>query len=83
MAVPEEHKEKVRQYFERVELIATKIKGAMLKSPALSVNIEDKDSEILLLANKQAAEELGFSYHPWPFGETSGTHFEPIGEQNG
>jgi hypothetical protein len=83
MVVPVEHRVQVRQYFERVELIASKIRSAMAKSPALGLTIAEKDTEILLLANKQAAEELGFSYHPWPFSDTEPTHYEEIGEQNG
>jgi len=83
MVVPVEHRIRVRQYFERVEIIANRIRSAMLKSPALSATIAEKDTEILLLANKQAAEELGFSYHPWPFLDTEPTHYEELGEQNG
>jgi hypothetical protein len=83
MVVPVEHRVQVRQYFERVESIANKIRGAMLKSPVLAATIAEKDTEILLLANKQAAEELGFSYHPWPFSDTEPTHYEELGEQDG
>jgi hypothetical protein len=83
MVVPVEHRIQVRQYFERVEIIANKIRSAMAKSPVLGLTIAEKDTEILLLANKQAAEELGFSYHPWPFSDTEPTHYEEIGEQNG
>ena len=83
MAVPEEHRQRVMQYFARVEYIANQIKADMSKNPIMAESIQEKDTEILLLANRFAEEQLGFSYYPWPFTDTEPTHYEPIGEQNG
>jgi hypothetical protein len=83
MAVPEEHREKVMQYFARVEYISNQIKADMSKNPVMAATIVEKDIEITRLANQFAAEQLGFSYYPWPFSDTEPDHYEPIGEQNG
>jgi hypothetical protein len=83
MAIPVEHREQVLQYFELVETISNLMKAEMFNNVSQAPLLAQVESQILLEANAKAAEILGFSYHPWPFGETSETHFETTGEQNG
>lgn len=83
MAIPEEHREQVTKYFELVETISNLMKSEMFRDVSQAPLLAQIESQILLEANARAAQVLGYSYYPWPFGETSETHFEPIGEQNG
>lgn len=83
MAIPVEHREQVVQYFELVETIANLMKTEMFKNISQAPLLAQVENQIFLEANARAKEQLGFSYHPWPFGETSETHYEEIGEQNG
>ena len=83
MAIPEEHREQVQKYFELVDTISNLMKTEMFKNVSQAPLMAQLETQILVDANAKAAEVLGYSYYPWPFGETSETHFEPIGEQNG
>lgn len=83
MSIPVEHKEQVIKYFELVETISNLMKTEMFKNVSQAPLLAQVESQILLEANAKAAEILGYSYYPWPFGETSETHYEEIGEQNG
>ena len=83
MAIPEEHREQVTKYFELVETISNLMKSEMFRDVSQAPLLAQIESQILLEANARAAQVLGYSYYPWPIGETSETHFEPIGEQNG
>jgi hypothetical protein len=83
MAIPVEHREQVIQYFELVETISNLMKTEMFNNVSQAPLLAQVESQILLEANAKAAEILGFSYYPWPFGETSQTHYVETGEQNG
>jgi len=83
MAIPVEHREQVVQYFELVETISNLMKTEMFNNVSQAPLLAQVESQILLEANAKAAEILGFSYHPWPFGETSGSHYVETGEQDG
>lgn len=83
MAIPEEHREQVLQYFELVETISNLMKAEMFNNVSQAPLLAQVENQILLEANTKAAEILGFSYYPWPFTNLEPTHYEPIGEQNG
>jgi len=80
MAIPVEHREQVVQYFELVDTIAKLMMAEMFNNVSQAPLLAQVENQIYLEANAKAAEQLGFSYHPWPFGETSETHFETTGE---
>jgi len=82
-SIPEEHRLKVIQYFERVQDLSNRMKADMANNGATVPMIAAADPDITLMANKIASEQLGFSYYPWPFTNLEPTHYEPIGEQNG
>jgi len=81
--IPEEHREKVKQYFSRVQSITNQLKADMANNGASIALISQQDNSISIMANQIAADQLGFSYYPWPFSNIEPSHFEPIGEQNG
>ena len=80
MAIPVEHREQVVQYFELVDTIAKVMMAEMFHNVSQAPLLAQVENQIYIEANAKAAEQLGFSYYPWPFGETSGTHYEGIGE---
>jgi hypothetical protein len=83
MAIPVEHREQVVKYFELVDTISNLMKAEMFKNMSQAPLLAQVETQILLDANAKAAEQLGYSYYPWPFGETSETHYVETGEQNG
>lgn len=83
MAIPEEHREQVTKYFELVETISNLMKSEMFRDVSKAPLLAQVEPQILREANARAAEVLGYSYYPWPFGETADTHIELTGEQNG
>lgn len=80
MAIPVEHREQVIQYFELVETIAKVMMAEMFHNVSQAPLLAQVENQIFLEANAKAAEQLGFSYYPWPFGETSESHYEGLGE---
>ena len=83
MAIPVEHREQVQKYFELVETLSNLMKAEMFKNVSQAPLLAQLETQIIKEANAKAAEVLGYSYYPWPFVETSETHYEGIGEQNG
>jgi hypothetical protein len=81
--IPEEHKEKVRAYFNRVQTITNEMKANLANNGATAMIISEQSDAIAIMANKVATDQLGYSYYPWPFSNIEPDHFEPTGEQNG
>lgn len=67
MAIPEEHKEKVLQYFDAVERIIAKLKKDYADQGMSEADLLANETNITIQANGLAKEILGFSYYPWPF----------------
>lgn len=67
MAIPEEHREKVKIYFDEIAAIEEALRQNFINNGGTEHDAENNKIEFFKQADTVVKAKLGYSYYPWPF----------------